>query len=54
MRITEGQLRRIIREELGAPEGDGRGLVRKMFASAKSWVDSIPSDGTRATIVSPW
>jgi hypothetical protein len=37
-----------------APEGDGRGLVRKMFASATAWVDSIPSDGGQATIIVPW
>ena len=29
-------------------------LVKRMFRGAQRWVDSIPSDGTQATVVYPW
>jgi len=37
-----------------ARDEEQKELVQRMFESAQAWVDSIPSDGTQATIVKPW
>lgn len=42
-------------QALAVAEGDHeKTLVERMFRGAQDWVNSIPSDGTQATVVYPW
>jgi hypothetical protein len=51
--IVLGDLTR--EQALELAQGDReKELVERMFRAAQGWVDSIPSDGTQATIVRPW